>query len=445
MHRLPLRPAFRPFASGRLAAFVVTALFTLPATLLAAGGSASGAPVAEGTVVVRADRVLDPVSGELIADGWVRVVDGRIAEVGRGAGPAGVSTLELGDRTLLPGLMDLHTHLASSIDGDWVNRPVRETAADAALRGAGNARTTLRAGFTTVRDVGSVGFVDVALAKAIAAGTIEGPRVIPVGYSLGITGGHCDTTGYAPGIAERGPEEGVADGVDEVVHAVRYQIKHGAQWIKTCATAGVLSFESSVGAQQYSQAELEAMVEEAARHGVKVAAHAHGTEGILAAVRAGVASIEHGSMLSDEVIAEMIERGTYLVPTTYLADAIDLEQLPPPVRAKAEAVLPIARESVRRAIAAGVKIAFGTDAAVYPHGLNARELGALVERGMSPLAAIQTATVNAADLLGVADRGSLAAGTLADLVAAPGNPLDDVTTLERIDFVMQGGRVVRAP
>ncbi len=415
------------------------------APCLWAAGSNGGAPLAEGSLVLRADRLLDVENGRLIANGWVWVENGIIRQVGHGKTPAGVELLDLGDRTLLPGLMDLHTHLAYAIGGDWVNRPVRETAADAALRGVGHAKVTLAAGFTTVRDLGSTGFVDVSLSRAIAAGRIEGPRVIPAGHALGITGGHCDTTGYAPGIAERGPESGVADGADEVVRAVRYQIKHGAQWIKTCATAGVLSFEGSVGAQQYSAAELGAMVEEAARHGVKVAAHAHGSEGIIAAILAGVASIEHGSILTDEAIQLMIERGTYLVPTTYLADAIDLDQLPPPVRKKAETVLPQAKLSLTKAIRAGVKIAFGTDAAVYPHGLNAREFSALVERGMSPLEAIRTATVYAADLLDLQDRGTLAAGRLADIVAAPGNPLEDVTTLEKIDFVMQGGRVVRQP
>jgi imidazolonepropionase-like amidohydrolase len=235
------------------------------------------------------------------------------------------------------------------------------------------------------------------------------------------------------------------DGPWEAVEAVRYQIKHGARWIKICATAGVLSLEGPVGAQQLSDEEMRAIVEEAARHGVKVAAHAHGTEGILAAVRAGVASIEHGSMLTDEAIALMKERGTYLVPTTYLADAIDLEVLPPPIRAKAESVLPVAKESVRRAIRAGVPIAFGTDAAVYPHGDNARELATLVERGMTPLEALRTATLHAAALLGVDDRGVIAPGRLADLVAVDGDPLADISVTERVSFVMQGGKVHKAP
>ena len=394
--------------------------------------------------------MLDVRSGELIDD-VVVYVDGEIItriETLRPQGsfelPAGYDALALGDVTLLPGLIDCHTHLNSDLEGDWVHRDVIDTAADSALRGARNAKITLHAGFTTVRDVGAGGFADVALMHAIDKGFVEGPRMFPAGHTISITGGHADTTGYRPGIAERGPKQGIADGVDEVVKAVRYQIKHGAKVIKTCATAGVLSHEGPVGAQQYSLEELQAMVSEAARHGLKVAAHAHGTEGIIAAVQAGVASIEHGSVLSEEAIQLMKEHGTFLVPTTYLADAIDLDQLPSMIRAKAESILPTAKRSVSRAIAAGVKIAFGTDAAVYPHGLNAREFSALVTRGMTPLAAIQSATLGAIDLIGVDDRGVIEAGKLADLIAVPGNPLEEVSQLEHVSFVMKGGDVVVA-
>jgi imidazolonepropionase-like amidohydrolase len=235
----------------------------------------------------------------------------------------------------------------------------------------------------------------------------------------------------------------VADGPWEVVTAVRYQIKHGAQVIKTCATAGVLSMEGPVGAQQYTLEELRAMVDEAARHGIKVAAHAHGSEGILAAVQAGVASIEHGSVLTDEIIDLMIERGTYLVPTTYLADVIALDVLPPLVRAKAETILPLMRQSLERAIAAGVRIAFGTDAGVFPHGDNAGEFEVYVRLGMSELEALRTATVHAADLLGLDDRARLREGLLADIIAVPGNPLEDITVTEDVAFVMLGGRVIK--
>ena len=394
--------------------------------------------------IVRADRMLDVEGGRIVENAVIVIENGVIQSVNPGTVPDG-DVMDLGDVTLLPGFIDTHVHLTGDLEGDWFNRAVKETAADEALRGARNARKTLMAGFTTVRNVGSGGFADVSLSKAVEQGFIEGPRIVAAGHALGITGGHCDVTGYAPGILELGPKDGVADGADEVLEAVRYQIKHGAVVIKTCATAGVLSFEGPVGAQQYSEEELRVMVEEAARHGMRVAAHAHGTEGIIAAVRAGVASIEHGSMLNDEAIALMKERGTYLVPTTYLADAIDLEVLPPHVRAKAESVLPVAKESVRRAIAADIKIAFGTDAAVFPHGDNAKEFAALVDRGMSNIEAIRTATLNAADLLGVDDRGRIAAGTLADIVAVPGNPLEDIHTLEGVTFVMMGGAVHKRP
>ena len=329
------------------------------------------------------------------------------------------------------------------ISGDWVTRPVRETAADEALRGASNAVKTLMAGFTTVRNVGAGGFSDVSLMKAIDAGLIQGPRIIPAGHAIGITGGHCDATGWAPGVLELGPKDGVADGVDQVVEAARYQIKHGAKVIKVCATAGVFSYDATLGAQQLSDAELRAVVEEANRHGLKVAAHAHGTAGIKAAIRAGVASIEHGSMLDDEAIKLMKEKGTYLVPTAYLLTQFKFEGMPAPIAAKAREAIPLAQESHRKAIAAGVKIAFGTDAAVFPHGQNAGEFAVYVGYGMKPIDAIRTATVNAADLLGVIDRGVIARGKLADLIAVPGNPLEDVKALESVVWVMKGGVVYK--
>ena len=392
--------------------------------------------------VVRAARLLDVTRGTIVRPGVLVIAGDRIRSVGPAAVPAGASTIDLGDVTLLPGLIDAHTHLTGEIDGDWVAAPVRETAADLALNGARNAARTLRAGFTTVRDVGAGGFSDVALMRATESGKVLGPRIIPAGNAIGITGGHCDQTGWKPGVLETDWKQGVADGVDEAVKAVRYTAKHGAKVIKVCATAGVLSFEGPVGAQQLSAAELAAIVAEARRHGLKVAAHAHGAEGILAAVRAGVASIEHGSELSAETVALMKQRGTYLVPTAYLLSAIPLDKLPAPIRAKAEAVIPRAKASHRRAIQAGVKVAFGTDAAVIPHGQNAKEFSTYLGYGMSPLAAIRTATTNAADLLGVTDRGVLAAGRLADVIAAPGNPLEDVRVLERVSWVMKGGKVV---
>ncbi|HET9370916.1 MAG TPA: amidohydrolase family protein, partial [Vicinamibacterales bacterium] len=363
-----------------------------------------------------------------------------ITAVNPAAPPAGAQPLDLGDVTLLPGFMDMHTHLAFELGATSFTEAVTTTVADNALTAARNGPRTLFAGFTTVRDFG--GDATVAFAKAVDRGDLVGPRVIPSRNMIGITGGHCDVTGFAPGILEGGPEDGIADGPWEAVQAVRYQIKHGAQVIKICATAGVLSLEGPVGAQQLTLEEMKAIVDEAARHGLKVAAHAHGTEGIKAAVTAGVASIEHGSILDDEAISLMKKHGTYLVPTSYLADRINLAVLPPPVRRKAEIVIPQARESLHKAIAAGVKIAFGTDAAVFPHGENAKEFAVYVKRGMSPLEALRSATLYAADLAGKTDRGAIAAGRLADLVAVPGDPLKDITATERVTWVMFGGKVV---
>ena len=410
-------------------------LFAIPATTLAA----------QQPVVLRAAAMVDVAKGELVRPAILVVEGGRIRSVGSAQVPAGARTVDLGDLTLLPGLIDAHTHLTFDISGDWVTRSVRELPADAALRGARNARVTLLAGFTTVRDVGAPGFADVSLMKAIDAGFVMGPRMIPSAHAIGITGGHCDDTGWAPGVNELGPEEGVADGADAAVRAVRYQIKHGAKVIKVCATAGVLSFDATLGAQQLSDAELQAIVQEASRHGLKVAAHAHGREGIKAAVRAGVASIEHGSMIDDEAAALMKQRGTYLVPTAYLLGTFKFDSLPPPIAAKARQVIPMAQESHRRAVRAGVKIAFGTDAAVAPHGDNAKELAVYVGYGMRPVDALRTATVNAADLLGVGDRGVIAPGKLADLIAVRGNPLEDVRVLEQVPWVMKGGVVVKSP
>ncbi|HET9064513.1 MAG TPA: amidohydrolase family protein [Gemmatimonadales bacterium] len=390
---------------------------------------------------VRAARMLDVATGQMQSPGLIVTHQGRITQVG-GTAPAGAVVIDAGDATLLPGFIDAHTHLTFEISPGFELAPVRMTLADEAIAGVVNAEKTLRAGFTTVRNVGSGGFSDVALMHAIEKGTIPGPRIIPAGHALGITGGHCDVTGFAPGIAELGVRDGVANGPDAFTAAVREQIKYGARVIKICATAGVLSFEQSVGAQQMSDAELRAVVEEASRHGLKVAAHAHGTVGIKAAVRAGVASIEHGSILDDEAIALMKEHGTYLVPTRALAGLIDMDALPPLLRSKAEAVLPIAGVSLRRAAAAGVKIALGTDAGVMPHGLNAMEFGAMVADGLAPLASLQAGTVNAADLLGTTDRGQLKVGMLADLVAVPGNPLTDITSTERPVLVIKGGERV---
>lgn len=405
--------------------------------------SISIAPATAQQTLLRADRMLDVDTGEVLGPVSMLISDGKIEAMNPGSTPSGVTELDLGDVTLLPGLMDMHTHITGDLEGDWVHRGVKETTADAALRGVRNARKTLMAGFTTIRNLGAGGFADISLKKAIAQGFFPGPRIVGAGHSLGITGGHCDVTGYKPGLMENDYRAGIADGRDEVLKAVRYQIKHGAGVIKACVTAGVLSHEGPVGAQQYHQDELEAIVAEAELHGIKAAGHAHGSQGIMAAVKAGFASIEHGSTLTDEIIEEMKARGTYLVPTTYLVGAIDMDNLPPNIRAKAESILPVAVESVRKAIRAGVKIAYGTDAAVIPHGDNGKEFAVLVDRGMTPLAAIQSATINAADLLGVEDRGRLEEGLLADIVGVPGNPLENISAMENVSFVMKGGVVYK--
>ena len=410
-------------------------------TILSTSAAAQPQAAPPTPLLVRAARMLDVTTGRMLQNVTVVITGDRITAVNPPAPPAGARVMDLGDVTLLPGFIDLHTHLSGEIGANTFVEPVLETNVDAAYKATRHARTTVMAGFTTVRDFG--GEITVALGRAVDRQDVVGPRVIPSRNALGITGGHCDVTGFAPGILEGSPKEGVADGPWEVVEAVRYQIKHGAQVIKTCATAGVLSLEGPVGAQQYTYEELKAMVDEASRHGVKVAAHAHGVEGIKAAVRAGVASIEHGSVLDDEAIALMKQHGTYLVPTAYLRQRINMAVLPPLVRRKAESVLPLAEASNRKAIAAGVKIAFGTDAAVFPHGENAKEFAVYVKLGMTPLAALQSATSVAAELLGSDDRGTIAAGKLADLIAVPGDPLVDITATERVNWVMQGGRVIK--
>ncbi len=401
------------------------------------------------TLVITAERLFDAASGEITGPVRVVVADGVIQAVNPRSVPAGAEVIALGDRTLLPGLLDMHTHINGDwfTGNDWVTIPVYETAADWGIRGVVFAERTLMAGFTTIRDLGALpGFPDVALMRAIDRGFVPGPDVWPAGHFISITGGHCDITGFAPGIHELGPKAGIADGVDEVIKAVRYQTKHGVRVIKVCATAGVFSFSNNapVGAQQYSLAELEAIVAEATRHGLRVAAHAHGTDGINAAVRAGVASIEHGSILSEASIELMKERGTYLVPNLYINGLELPPDTPAATVAKNEYLKPLVDRSLEMAYEAGVKMALGSDSGVYPHGDNGREFAALVAKGIPAAYALQMGTIFAADLLGVEDRGRVAAGLRADLIAVPGNPLRDIAVMEDVRFVMKQGVVYKA-
>ncbi len=398
--------------------------------------------------LLKAARMLDMVSGQVHTPAQILVRDGVILEINPKVIPLDTRSIDLGDRTLLPGVIDMHTHITTDYfsNNHWTSAAVRETPADWALHGVKFGGAMLRAGFTTVRDAGAYpGFADVALMRAIDAGDVIGPRMFPAGHYLSITGGHCDVTGFAPGVMELGPKQGIANGKAEILAAIRYQAKHGVKVIKVCATAGVFSKGDSPGAQQYSDEELEVIVEEAGRHGLRVLAHAHGSEGIMAAVKAGVASIEHGSMLTVEIAREMKKRGTYLVPNMYINNIPLPPDTPPDTVKKNEFLKPFVERGFKLALKHKLNIAFGTDAGIMPHADARFEFNSLVSRGMTPLHALQAATVNAADLLGVNDRGQLKAGMLADIIAVDGNPLDDIRVMENVVFVMKGGELIKTP
>ncbi len=397
-------------------------------------------------------RMLDVAAGVIVEPGDLLVQDGRILEVAPRSVPADAVTLDLGDVTLLPGLMDMEVNLfMGGPDHRSPLIPVQEDPAVRTLRAVANGRRTLRAGFTTVRNLGlfvQTGglLLDVALKKAIDLGWVDGPNVVPAGHAISPTGGHLDPTVFqnlAPHVLPITLEEGIADGVPEVRKAVRYQIKYGAQLIKVSASGGVMSHTGPAGARQYSTEELEAIADEAHRAGLRVAAHCHGDEAVRVAVESGIDCIEHGSLMSDATIDLLVERGTFLVATTYLSEAMDTSHAAPELQAKAAEVFPQARRTISRAIERGVKVACGTDAPAIPHGRNAKELVALVDRGMTPLQAIRSATLVAAELIDVDDRGRLDAGLRADVVAVPGNPLDDITLTEQVSFVMKGGTIHR--
>jgi len=403
------------------------------------GAAAQQAPSA---VVIRAGRLLDAKTGKVLANQTIVVQGERIVSVGSVV-PADAKVIDLPDATVLPGMIDVHTHL--TIDPEDLGlRGLTISVPRQALKGAKNACTTLLAGFTTVRNVAADGYSDVALRDAINAGDVPGPRMLVSGPALGITGGHCDNNLLPANYHASG--DGVADGVAAVQHRVRENIKYGADVIKICATGGVMSRGDDPQHLQYTMEELKAIVADAHRLGRRVAAHAHGAEGIRWASEAGVDSIEHGSYLDEAGIAVLKKNGAYLVPTLGLEDWLleNMEKihLPEYAQQKARAVFPIAQKNMARAFASGIKIAMGTDAAVFPHGLNARELAVYVKLGMTPLDALRTTTVNAADLLGWSDRvGSIEPGKYADIIAVDGDPLQDITTLQRVKFVMKGGTV----
>jgi imidazolonepropionase-like amidohydrolase len=397
-------------------------------------------------VVIHAGHMLDVKAGKML-DNVTIVIDGdKITSVsgsGSQANQAGAHVINLPNATLLPGLIDAHTHL--TFDPNFGYQELGVSIPKEALIGAKNARITLEAGFTTVRNVGARGYTDIALRDAINEGMIPGPRIMASGPALSITGGHCDQN-LLP-YEWHAKSDGAADGIEGVQHKVREIIKYGADVIKVCATGGVLSKGDDPRASQYTLEEMKAIVADAHRLGRKVAAHAHGAQGIAWATEAGVDSIEHGSYIDDAGIALMKKNGTYLVPTLYLADwmrenAVQIG-LPAMYATKMKDVTAVSRQNIKKAFNAGVKIAFGTDAAVYPHGLNAHEFAIYVQIGMTPLQAIQTATVNASDLLGWSKIGSIENGNFADIIAVNGDPLKDVTLLQDPVMVMKGGTVYK--
>jgi imidazolonepropionase-like amidohydrolase len=435
--------------------FLIRSLLTGSALVTTLSGQASDAkpaPAPAAVTAIRAQRLIVG-DGTTIESPVVVVTGDRISAVGPSAKvsvPRGARVIDLSGYTLLPGLIDCHTHI-NSADSDGGDMAVmKETAAHAAIYGVVNAKKTLDAGFTSIRDVGAVGYADIALRDLVNRGVVPGPHIFASGPALGITGGHADVNGWSPDVHIPGTGQ-IVDGADEIRKAVRTNVKYGADQIKIVATGGILSAGDAVSASQFSPEELRAAVDEATRLGRKVAAHAHGAAGIIAAVNAGVASIEHGSLIDDEGIRLMKEHGTYLVPTLIILEEIVHDGARKGVPAysieKGKAMEAERRFRLRKAFQSGVKFAFGTDATGDIHGRNAQEFALMVDQlGATPMQAITMATSSAADLIGIADRaGTVQNGKWADLIAVQGNPLDDVKRLEHVAFVMKSGAVVKSP
>jgi imidazolonepropionase-like amidohydrolase len=423
--------------------------FSLTLMILAGmASSASAQMAAPKRTVVHPGRLLNVRTGELRANQAIVIEGDKVVQIAPSSevkAAAGDTVIDLPDATLLPGLIDMHTHLTFDLASLGYQGLSISTAREA-LHGARNAKRTLEAGFTTVRNVGAKDYADIALRDAINDGDVVGPRMVASGPALGITGGHCDENLLPPAFHLQG--DGVADGVEAVQHKVREVIKYGADVIKICATGGVLSKGDDPNASQFTLEEMKAIVADAHRLGRKVAAHAHGAEGVRWASEAGVDSIEHGHLMDDAAVATLKKNGTYLVPTLFLGEYmeknIEHSDVPEYSKQKMRDVAAAMQKNVKKAFDAGVKIAFGTDAAVYPHGLNAGEFHVYVKLGMTPLAAIQTATINAADLLGPKFQvGMLEPGKFADMIAVDGDPTKDVTILEHVKFVMKGGTVYK--
>jgi imidazolonepropionase-like amidohydrolase len=411
---------------------------------------AAASPAAAETVVVTADRMVDVLAGRVIEEPVVVITDGRIASVvGRGGArpaiPAGATRIDLPGKTLLPGLIDMHVHLTSLAEiGGY--RGFQYTDSFWSAIGTANAQKTLRAGFTTVRNVGSDGFQDVGLREAIDGGWLEGPRIVTAGYAIGATGGHCDNNMLPPQYDRQ--EASVVNSPGEARAKVRWLHKYGAQLIKICATGGVFSAGDSVGGQQLSLEEMKAIADEAHMLGLKVAAHAHGDEGIRDAILAGIDTIEHCSLASDETIRLAVQHHTWFdmdiynddyILATGTANGTEQESLD-----KEKMIGLKQRQTFQRAVRAGVPMLFGTDAGVYPHGDNGRQFAKMVEWGMTPMQAIQAATRNAAQALGrEGDVGAIAVGRYGDLIAVDGDPLADVRRLEHVGVVIKGGKVVK--